>query len=310
MSRLPSFNFAFLFLLLLCFVQNSRQQRDVTSRQCRHSYHCRRRGEICCKNVCATSCEGKYCRFSFHCGQDKCCASRCRKTCEGSRCYRDRQCGGKSLKCCARICRESCLGSRCSTSYRPQHTCGYHRSTALMQCCGGNCSLSCQDTPCRRDIDCGGWGTRLKCCGGTCKKSCIGISCEERRECKGLRCCGFPGSKVCARTCHMSDCASNDDCLRERGWPMRCCGDSTCRPNCLGSVCYAETFVSDCAGPSNLYCCGIGKMECRYDCRRVPCKTNADCGPSFFYCGQPNSQNISTCTENSHGMYIYQPLEG
>lgn len=303
--QIVSLGFA-LFLLLSSFVGSSWEQQKAT---CKFTSQCRR-GEICCKNVCATSCVGKYCRFSFQCGQlDKCCEQRCKKTCEGSRCYRNRNCGGKSFKCCARVCRKgSCLGSACDTTLSPHRTCGYNAIKRPLQCCGGNCSQSCQDRPCAENRDCGGWGVRMKCCDGVCKKSCLGSACSHCRDCHGLPCCGFFGSKICQRTCLNSECSMNEDC-RDRRMTLWCCGDERCRRNCVGSVCHSETIMSDCAGPRVLFCCGIGQKKCRSDCRSVQCKTKDDCGPTFFYCGPPDHQNVSTCTENSHRIFRYVPLQ-
>lgn len=301
MPRLFTTSFAVLFL---CYsVQDSSGKQNAP---CSYSQDCQRQ-EVCCRGACSTSCPGKYCRWSNQCGKDKCCAHRCRKTCEGSGCFNDRDCG-QPLKCCRNICRKnSCLGVACETKYKPYQTCGKYGAYPL-HCCTGNCSLSCQDKPCKVNRDCGGWGTRSwKCCNGVCKRSCLGLPCNDGNDCHGLECCGYFGSKTCQRTCLNRKCGINADC-RDRRMRLSCCGDETCRRNCRGSVCNSETHQFDCAGPYTLYCCGIGQKRCRYNCRGVPCKTTADCGPTYYYCGVPNSQNISTCTENWAGDPIIFPL--
>lgn len=301
MSRCFSSIIAF---LLLCFLVRESWEKP-RNLSCRRSGDCRRnRGEVCCEGFCNTTCPGKYCRWSHQCGrEEKCCGNVCKKTCEGSPCYQHRHCRDRTtpLKCCNNICKkDSCLTSACNPNYPAYQTCGRHEGRRL-QCCDGTCDLSCLDKPCNENRDCGGAGRiRMKCCDGVCKTNCLGSPCLERADCHGLECCGYFDNKTCARTCRNHKCSLNEEC-RDRRQRLFCCGDETCRPHCIGSICYSDSYQLDCGGPQTLYCCGIGQKKCRYRCLNVPCKTTEDCGRSYYYCGSPDSRNNSVCISNYSG---------
>lgn len=149
------------------------------------------------------------------------------------------------MKCCNKVCRkDSCLGSACDSRFRARDTCGWHRGRRL-DCCSGQCEISCQDRTCFDKQDCGGWSKNgMKCCDGVCQKSCFGSPCFEHGDCQSreLDCCGFFENKTCQRSCLNHGCSLSEvkECGRRPG--LFCCGDGTCRKSCLNSICFTETF--------------------------------------------------------------------